>query len=110
MNEKTAFNLIQQYIEGWKQNDLLLILSTLAEDCVVIESHGPQYQGIREIERWFGFWLNANGKVTKWDLLSLYFCEKKKRLSSNGLLVVFPMVGNIPFPAASVWLSFQIRK
>ncbi|ATN85955.1 hypothetical protein [Coxiella burnetii] len=43
MNEKTAFNLIQQYIEGWKQNDLLLILSTLAEDCVVIESHGPQY-------------------------------------------------------------------
>ncbi len=91
MNEKTAFNLIQQYIEGWKQNDLLLILSTLAEDCVVIESHGPQYQGIREIERWFGFWLNANGKVTKWDLLSLYFCEKKR----NG------------FRRMGFWLCFQ---
>lgn len=55
MNEKTAFNLIQQYIDSWKQNDLPLILSTLVEDCVVIESHGHQYQGIHEIERWFGF-------------------------------------------------------
>ncbi len=60
MNEKTAFNLIQQYIEGWKQNDLLLILSTLAEDCVVIESHGPQYLFLRKKRNGFrrmGFWL-----------------------------------------------------
>src|SRR3989338_5876426 len=48
--EKIAFNLIQQYIDGWKQNNLTIITS----------------------------WLAANSKITKWNILSFYFCNEKK--------------------------------
>lgn len=75
--EENAFNLIQTYINGWKQNDLPMIISALAESCVVIESHGPTYQGITEIKNWFKFWLEANSKIIHWDIISFYFCEQQ---------------------------------
>jgi hypothetical protein len=78
MIEKITFNLVQQYINGWKQNDLPMIISCLTEDCVVIESHRPTYHGVSDIEQWFKFWLEANSKITKWDIHSFYFCENKK--------------------------------
>ncbi|MBY0545528.1 MAG: nuclear transport factor 2 family protein [Gammaproteobacteria bacterium] len=78
MQEKDIFNLVQQYINGWKQNDLPMIISCLAENCVVIESHGPTYNGISNIENWFKFWLKAKSKVTKWDILSFYFYEEEQ--------------------------------
>jgi hypothetical protein len=78
MIEKNAFELVQQYITGWKQNNLQLIISCLAENCIVIESHGPVYHGIHEIDHWFKFWLAAKSTVLKWDILSLSFCEKEQ--------------------------------
>lgn len=78
MIEKITFNLVQQYVHGWKTNDLSMIVSCLTEDCVVIESHGPTYRGVSDIEQWFKFWLEAKSKITKWDILSFYFCENKK--------------------------------
>jgi hypothetical protein len=78
MIEKNAFELVQQYITGWKQNNLQLITSCLAENCIVIESHGPVYHGINDIEQWFKLWLEAKSTVLKWDILSLSFCEKKQ--------------------------------
>lgn len=75
--EKNNFQLIQQYINGWKQNDLAMIISCLTENCTIIESHGPTYHGIADIENWFKFWLAANSQITKWDIVSFYFCEKK---------------------------------
>ena len=74
MVEKIAFTLTQQYINGWKRNDLSMILSCLTENCMVIESHGPTYHGIADIERWFKFWLEAKSKVTKWDIASFFLC------------------------------------
>src|SRR3990167_11060138 len=76
--EKIAFNLIQQYIDGWKQNNLTIITSCLAENCIIIESHGPVYRGISDIVCWFKFWFAANSKITKWNILSFYFCNEKK--------------------------------
>lgn len=78
MLEKDAFNLIEQYVNGWKQNDLALIISCLTENCVVIESHGPTYHGIADIENWFEFWLKAKSRIIKWEILSFYFCEKEQ--------------------------------
>jgi hypothetical protein len=78
MIKKMALELIQQYISGWKQNNLQLITSCLTKNCVVIESHGPTYHGIGDIERWFEYWLQANSTVTKWDILSFSFCEKEQ--------------------------------
>src|SRR3990167_7109975 len=55
-----------------------MILSCLTENCMVIESHGPTYHGIADIERWFKFWLEAKSKVTKWDIASFFLCEKEQ--------------------------------
>lgn len=75
MVKEIAFDLVQRYITGWKENDLTIILSCLTNDCVIIESHGPTYCGIADIECWFQFWLAANSTVTQWDIRSFNFCE-----------------------------------
>jgi hypothetical protein len=54
--------LILNYVDGWKQNNLQLIKECLTDDCIIIESHGPQYQGISDVERWFKLWLDAKSK------------------------------------------------
>ncbi|MCD6045888.1 MAG: putative cytosolic protein [Gammaproteobacteria bacterium] len=75
MKKKDSFDLIQKYFTGWKNNRLCMILSSLHENCVIIESHGPIYYGLSDIEQWFNFWLEANSKITRWDILSFSFCE-----------------------------------
>ena len=77
-SEEKAFELIRLYIEGWKQNNLKMIISALKEDCIVIESHGPTYHGINDIKKWFNFWTEAGSKVLKWNIISLFFCEKEQ--------------------------------
>jgi hypothetical protein len=78
MVEKDAFEVIQQYINGWKQNNLKMITSCLIENCIVIESHGPTYHGIRDIELWFKYWLEAKSVVSRWNIDSFTFCEKQQ--------------------------------
>lgn len=78
MNKAEAFDLIERYIQGWKQNDLTKIITCLTEDCVVIESHGPTYLGVRQIEAWFSCWLAANSYIERWDISSFYFCEMEQ--------------------------------
>lgn len=78
MKEKEALIQLHHYIDGWKSNDLSMILSSLDENCVIIESHGPIYKGIGDVERWFEFWLAASSKINKWDLLSFCFCAKEQ--------------------------------
>lgn len=36
MFKQKAFELVEQYISGWKQNNLPLITACLTEDCIVI--------------------------------------------------------------------------
>jgi hypothetical protein len=61
--EVLALDLVQQYMNGWKQNNLPLIISCLTKNCIVIESHGPTYHGIEAIERWFQFWVEAKSTI-----------------------------------------------
>lgn len=78
MIEKDALELIKQYVNGWKQNNLESITSCLTQNCIVIESHGPTYQGISRIKEWFKLWLAANSSILKWDVISFNFCEKER--------------------------------
>ncbi len=68
---------IQDYINGWRQNDADKIIRTLTEDCVIIESHGPTYHGVEEIRQWVELWQKEKGRVTRWDTTSFYFLEKE---------------------------------
>ncbi len=78
MNEHIAHHLIQDYLDGWKQLDLSLVLSSLSEDCLIIESHGPTYQRVEEVRRWIDTWIKTRSRVIRWDLRSFYFSEKEK--------------------------------
>jgi hypothetical protein len=46
MNKK---DLIELYVDGWRNNDKEKILSSLSSDAIVIESHGPLYRGIEKV-------------------------------------------------------------
>lgn len=115
--EKIAFNLIQQYINGWKENDLSKIISCLTENCVAIESHGATYHGKPDIERWFKFWLEVKSKVTKWDVLSFYFCEKEKTAFvewdfsciSNDVKYVLPGISVVKFTDQKISFIHEYR-
>ena len=43
MDRQQAYKLIELYVEGWKDNDIDKILTTLNDDCIIIESHGPSF-------------------------------------------------------------------
>jgi len=43
MDAQHAKHLVNEYIEGWRANDKTRILSVIAEECVVIESHGRRF-------------------------------------------------------------------
>lgn len=74
--EALALKLVQQYVQGWLHNDIEMICSALNEDCVIIESHGPKYEGLSHIKKWFQKWLEAEGKVLRWDMRSFHYCAQ----------------------------------
>lgn len=74
---------IQCYIDGWKKGDEKEILDSLAEDCLIIESHGPTYRGKKIVKEWIEEWRAQGNKVEKWNITSFHIC---------GDLVVFEWV------------------
>jgi ketosteroid isomerase-like protein len=75
MNRQKAYELVNAYVEGWKNDDPAQIVDTLASDCVVVESHGPTYRGLEIAARWIESWLGAGNTVDRWDVTSLCFDE-----------------------------------
>lgn len=73
MEREQARQLVQQYVQGWKENNPALILSTLAPDCLIIESHGPTYRGIDHVKQWVDVWFSHGGIVNQWDITSFHF-------------------------------------
>lgn len=37
--------IVQRYVDAWKKGNESEILDVLAEDCIIVESHGPTYRG-----------------------------------------------------------------
>jgi ketosteroid isomerase-like protein len=72
VDRQRAYQLVQQYVDGWKTNDLPAILDSLSPTCLIVESHGPTYRGIEHIRRWAGAWF-AQGRVDRWDITSFVF-------------------------------------
>ena len=72
-----AKQLIQTYVDGWKENNIHKILKPLTDDCIIVESHGPTYHGKEQIRQWFAFWKEEKGKVLHWDIESFYFTQEE---------------------------------
>jgi ketosteroid isomerase-like protein len=75
MNEQKARFLFEAYFEGWKKNDLNLILSTLADDCIISESHGPTYHGLDHVRQWIENWFSEGSTVDRWDITSILITD-----------------------------------
>jgi ketosteroid isomerase-like protein len=58
------------YIEAWREHDVAGVLATLAEDCVVVESHGPVYRGHERVAWWMREWFREGGSVDAWEVTS----------------------------------------
>jgi hypothetical protein len=74
MEREQAKRLVTYYVQGWKDSNPALILSTLAPDCLIIESHGPTYRGIEHVKQWVDVWFAHGGIVNQWEITSFY-CE-----------------------------------
>jgi hypothetical protein len=72
MNKK---DLIELYVDGWRNNDKEKILSSLSSDAIVIESHGPLYRGIEKVGEWIDFWITEGSIVNSWDITSFVETE-----------------------------------
>lgn len=59
---------IQQYMQGWLTQNEEMLLATLSPKIHIIESYGPEYQGLAEVQRWFRIW-HTRGQVLRWDAL-----------------------------------------
>jgi hypothetical protein len=73
MKRQQASQLVIAYVEGWKTNDPARVVDTLATDCVIVESHGPTYHGLKIAAEWIEGWLGAGNTVDRWDITS--FCS-----------------------------------
>lgn len=67
--------IIQSYVEGWREGKEEKILGCLAEDCIIIESHGPTYRGKTTVRNWITDWHNQGNAVEKWVITSFHTCD-----------------------------------
>ncbi len=68
---KRRESAIQQYMQAWVDADEHSLLWPLAQDVQIVESHGPAYQGIDQVRRWFRDWIQ-HGQVLSWDALHFW--------------------------------------
>jgi hypothetical protein len=64
--------LVRTYVEGWKEGDQPKILGTLSPACLIIESHGPTYRGIKKVQEWVAEWFSRKDLVDRWDIISFH--------------------------------------
>lgn len=63
-------NQLTHYINAWRRHDVVGVLETLTDDCVIIECYGPVYRGKQRVEQWIRAWLGAGGSVDNWQITS----------------------------------------
>ena len=59
--------IINQYFESWINKDISIIEKHFSQNIKYIECYGPEYNGIKQICKWFNDWNNGNN-VLKWDI------------------------------------------
>lgn len=71
----TGSDLLRAYVRAWLAGDADAVVATLADDAVVVESHGPTYLGAAEVRSWVQRWVEVGDRVHRWDLISVIDSE-----------------------------------
>ena len=68
MKPEQANQLFADYVEGWLKGDSRQITKTLTQDCLIIESHGPRFEGKDEVLKWVCEWNQKGSQVIEWKI------------------------------------------
>ncbi|MFA5015586.1 MAG: nuclear transport factor 2 family protein [Actinomycetota bacterium] len=77
MKKEAAKELIEKYIEAWKEKDLKMFLDVLHDHAEVRECTGAEYLGKKTLEKWFTSWNQGTNRVIYWEIKSFGFDRKK---------------------------------
>jgi ketosteroid isomerase-like protein len=66
-----AGGLLRDYAAGWLAGDIEMVLETVADDVVIVESHGPRYQGAPALRAWLEAWVSGGDLVHRWEITRL---------------------------------------
>lgn len=75
MERVRARELTDRYFTAWLDADIAAFLSCLHRKAVVRECTGAAFEGLEELERWFGEWNRGENRVTQWEVSSWGFDE-----------------------------------
>lgn len=72
--------LIHRWFRMWLEQNSRGIEEIFEPDALYIESYGPEYHGLTEIESWFRDW-NQTGKVFVWDIHGFFHTQTQTAVS-----------------------------
>ena len=72
-------DVVDTYFDAWLRRKPDILSDVFADDVIFCECYGPEYRGLKQIQRWFTDW-NLRGTVLRWDI--------KNRLGSGNALCV----------------------
>jgi hypothetical protein len=56
-----------RYVDCWLTQDPSALPEVLASGVYYVESYGPAYHGLGQVQQWFADW-HTHGRVLAWDL------------------------------------------
>jgi len=59
--------IVCQYFKSWISKDRSIIDRHFAEAIEYMESYGPMYEGLTQVQQWFDDW-NTKGSVLEWRI------------------------------------------
>lgn len=59
--------IVRQYFKSWTSKDRSIVDMHFAEAVRYIESYGPIYEGLAQVQQWFDDW-NTKGSVLEWRI------------------------------------------
>ncbi|ASV33450.1 hypothetical protein GWK90_03435 [Candidatus Hamiltonella defensa] len=80
MDKSGAKKLLDDYMEGFKKNNLEQFLSALDEECHIIQPDGISLKGKNKIKEWFELFWKEN-RVNKLNVYSFYYLDLGEKIS-----------------------------
>lgn len=63
----TKSEVVRQYFGSWISKDRRIVDMHFADAVTYIESYGPIYEGLAQVQQWFDDW-NSKGSVLEWRI------------------------------------------